>query len=95
MGCSLRAYARRHRAALQDGGIDLRAVARARTLAEYDTRVTCKVCILGFEQRVCGGFAVQRSIHGVASSRIVAGWECPTDLLHTQLITWSACTILT
>ncbi|KAK9838201.1 hypothetical protein WJX81_008546 [Elliptochloris bilobata] len=40
---SLRAYARKHQAALREGGVDTRAVARARTLAQYDALVTCKV----------------------------------------------------
>ena len=41
---SLRAYAQRHQTALREGGVDLRAVRRARTLAQYDALVTCKAC---------------------------------------------------
>ena len=44
MSCarSLRAYAERHQATLREGGVDLRAVRRARTLSQYDALVTCK-----------------------------------------------------
>jgi len=40
---SLRAYAVQHRAALAEGGVDLRQAAHARTLAQFDEAVTCKV----------------------------------------------------